>query len=144
MCGGGTQSMPQSAPPLLRRRLMAGRVLIVEDDTVLRKHLARLFVREGFVVDTAASLAAAMELLAEAPFDVLLLDIKLPDGDGFDLLAGLSAERRPGLAVVMSAFSTVEHERYAERLQVCRLMRKPLDLLQLLETVRRGMSQLAG
>ena len=115
--------------------------MIVEDDTVLRKHLARLFVREGYTVSTAASRATALEQLTDAPFDVLLLDVKLPDGDGLDLLAELSANRRPGLAVVMSAFSTVEHERHAARLNVCRLVRKPLDLLQLLDTIRSAAPQ---
>ena len=123
---------------------MGIRILIVEDDTVLRKHLARLFLREGYTVSTAANRAAALEQLAGAPFDVLLLDVKLPDGDGLDLLAELSAERRPGLAVAMSAFSTAEHERHAERLNVCRLVRKPLDLLQLLDTVRQAASAERG
>ncbi len=117
------------------------RILIVEDDTVLRKHLVRLFLREGYAVSTAASRAAALEQLADTSFDVLLLDVKLPDGDGLDLLAGLSAERRPALAVVMSAFCTAEHERHAERLNICRLLRKPLDLLQLLDTVRHAVAQ---
>jgi two-component system, NtrC family, response regulator PilR len=112
--------------------------LIVEDDTVLRKHLARLFVREGYAVSTAANRAAAREHLAAARFDVLLLDLNLPDGDGLDLLAQLSPEQRPGRAVAMSASSTAEHERTAERLNICRLMRKPLDLIQLLDTVRHA------
>jgi two-component system nitrogen regulation response regulator NtrX len=110
--------------------------LIVEDDAVLRKHLARLFMREGYVVSTAASRTAALELLAEAAFDILLLDIKLPDGNGLDLIGELSHDRRPRLAVVMTAFSTDENELHAQRLKVAHLLRKPLDLLQLLDTVR--------
>jgi len=113
------------------------RILIVEDDTVLCKHLARLFLREGYVVTTAATQAAAREQLAHAGFDVLLLDIKLPDGDGLALLGELPPQQRPALAVAMSACSTAEHELDAQRLNVCRLLRKPLDLMQLLETVKR-------
>jgi len=41
----------------------------------------------------------------------------------------------------MSAFCTAEHERHAERLNICRLLRKPLDLLQLLDTVRHAVAQ---
>lgn len=121
---------------MLGAKRVGNRILIVEDDTVLRKHLTRLFVREGYAVSTAATHAAAREHLADTAFDVLLLDVKLPDGDGLALLGELQPERRPGLAVVMSAFSTAAHERDAERLNVCRLLRKPLDLMQLLDTVR--------
>lgn len=135
LCGGGICLAPCDG--------VANRILIVEDDTVLRKHLARLFVREGYAVNTAATQAAAREQLADTAFDVLLLDVTLPDGDGLALLGEMQPERRPALAVVMSAFSTAEHERYAARLNVCRLLRKPLDLMQLLDTVRRELSHRA-
>ena len=115
-------------------------ILIVEDDAVLRKHLARLFVREGYAVSTAACRAAAADQLANASFDILLLDLQLPDGNGLDLLAELGIERRPKRAVVMSAFSGDENEARAQALDVRRLLRKPLDLLQLLDAVRSAAS----
>lgn len=110
---------------------------------VLRKHLARLFMREGYSVSTAACRVDAADQLAQASFDVLLLDVQLPDGNGLDLLADLDTDRRPGLAVVMSAVSGDENDLRAQRLNVRRLLRKPLDLLQLLDTVR-GASPAAG
>jgi two-component system nitrogen regulation response regulator NtrX len=100
-------------------------------------------MREGYSVSTAACRAAAAEQLAQASFDVLLLDVQLPDGNGLDLLADLDTDRRPGLAVVMSAVSGDENDLRAQRLNVRRLLRKPLDLLQLLDAVR-GASPPAG
>jgi CheY-like chemotaxis protein len=119
------------------------RILIVEDDAVLRKHLARLFLREGYAVSTAACRAEATGHLAQAPFDVLLLDLQLPDGNGLDLLANLATDRRPELAVVMSAFCGDDNDLRAQRLNVRRLLRKPLDLVQLLDAVR-GVSPTGG
>lgn len=64
-------------------------VLIVEDETSLRKHLARLLVQSGFEVVTAATRAEAEARLAERYFAAMLLDVGLPDGDGLDLLDAL-------------------------------------------------------
>ena len=111
-------------------------MLIVEDGEVLRKHLARLFVREGYLVTTAGSRAEALGELAQARFATLLLDIKLPDGDGLDLLAALDEERRPHHTVVMTAFSTVENETRAQQLGVSQVLPKPLDLKRLISAVR--------
>jgi two-component system, NtrC family, response regulator PilR len=117
---------------------MAGRLLIVEDEAVLRKHLGRLFEREGYEVVTAGSLAEAIERLAADRFDALLLDIMLPDGDGLDVLAALDPCQRPRRTMVMTAFSTPENEARAHDLSVDRLLRKPLDLPQLVRIVRGG------
>jgi two-component system response regulator PilR (NtrC family) len=115
---------------------MVGRLLIVEDEAVLRKHLGRLLEREGYEVVSAASRAEAMERLAAERFDAVLLDIKLPDGDGLDVLAALAPDQRPHRTMVMTAFSTPENEARAHDLRVDRLLRKPLDLGQLVHAVR--------
>lgn len=112
------------------------RVLIVEDAAVLRKHLARLFAREGYMVTTAANCAEALAQLNRTHFDVLLLDLALPDGDGLDLLAGLR-DRQPLQTLVMTASCTPEKERRAGQLKVS-VLRKPLDLVLLIDAVRSG------
>ena len=115
---------------------MGDRLLIVEDEGVLRKHLVRLFVREGFEVMSAASRAEASQKLLASRFKALVLDICLPDGDGLDLLGELGEEHRPTLTVVMTAFSTPQNEQRAARLRVHCLLRKPVDLSQLVAVVR--------
>jgi DNA-binding response OmpR family regulator len=112
-----------------------GRILIVEDDVVLRKHLARLFTRADYAVTTAGSRAEALDEVGRTTFDALLLDINLPDGDGLDLVAELG-QHRPGRTLVMTAFATAESEVRARELGVCPLLRKPLDLFQLTDAVR--------
>ncbi len=116
---------------------MDTRILIVEDDLILLKHLARLFMREGYVVSTAATRAVALEQLSADTFDILLLDMKLPDGNGLDLLAELGP-RCPPYSLLMTAFSTDESESHAQQLNVRHLLRKPVDLLELLNIVRAG------
>ncbi|MFQ5667568.1 MAG: response regulator [Candidatus Binatia bacterium] len=111
-------------------------MLIVEDDAVLRKHLSRLFVREGYQVTTARTRTEALGELARTRFETLLLDVKLPDGDGFELLASLGDARRPCRTVMMTAYSTSENEARAQRLGVGAFLGKPLDLRQLIRVVR--------
>lgn len=82
------------------------RVLVVEDDEGTGHAWNWVLEREGHVVDVARSLAKARSLLREAvaqhrPYQVVLLDLGLPDGDGAELLDELEAtEPRPGVGVV--------------------------------------------
>ena len=62
------------------------RVLIVEDDPVIRFSLAQNLADAGYEVETAESLADARSLLSAEGFDAALVDIRLKDGDGLDLL----------------------------------------------------------
>lgn len=117
---------------------VGGRILIVEDDAVLRKHLARLFLREGYEVSTAEDCATARRHLTETRFDTLLLDVALPDGSGLDVLDQVAGRHRPQRTVVMTASTAPENEAWAQRLQVDCLLRKPLDLMRLVELARDG------
>ena len=64
---------------------MVARVLIVEDDPDLAAMVAEYLGRSGFDVAQAGSIAVARQRLAADPFDIVVLDVMLPDGDGFDL-----------------------------------------------------------
>jgi DNA-binding response OmpR family regulator len=109
---------------------MAASVLIVEDETLLRRALATYLERRGAVVAQAGSLAEARAALAARAFDALVLDVGLPDGDGLALLGHASVER----ALVVSAVP--DPARYAE-LGVRHHLPKPLDLAHVAEHVHR-------
>ena len=70
---------------------MTARLLLIDDDARLRRWWASTCARAGFDVDTAASLAAGRAQLAAQPYDALVLDLMLPDGDGLDLCRELRA-----------------------------------------------------
>ncbi len=123
---------------------VGGRILIVEDDAVLRKHLGRLFLREGYEVHTAEDCATARRHLMETQFDALLLDVALPDGSGLDVLAEIAERQRPQRTVVMTAFTAPENEALARQLKVGCLLRKPVDLMRLIELARYGGASPAG
>lgn len=76
------------------------RILLVEDESEAARLIASLIGTAGFAVDRAASIAAAREAVAKTPYDLALLDRRLPDGDGLTLLAHLRAAL-PGVRVMM-------------------------------------------
>lgn len=90
-------------------QLEALRVLLVEDDGELVRALRRLFSVSGWSVESSSSLASARRRLASARFDVVLLDIKLRDGEGHELLPSIARQRpRPGV-IVLSGSYEAEH-----------------------------------
>ena len=67
------------------------RLLIVEDELDLAAAIATGLRREGYAVDTAATAADARERLDDAPYDLVCLDLSLPDGDGQTICRDTSA-----------------------------------------------------
>ncbi len=81
------------------------RLLVVEDHNDLRMLLRTFFEDLGYQARVAGDLASAMRIADEEPFDVLLSDIALPDGDGWELLQRLDQTgHRPRYAIAMSGF----------------------------------------
>jgi DNA-binding NtrC family response regulator len=83
-------------------------IIVVEDDLIGRKHLEQLLRNRRYDVASAGTLAEAEELLGRDTFDLLFLDVKLPDGDGTDLLRDLQSRPQRPLAVITTGFASVE------------------------------------
>lgn len=67
------------------------RLLYVDDDAVAREYVSRGLGQRGFEVELAASMAEGLERAEARPYHALVLDVSLPDGDGFELLSRLRA-----------------------------------------------------
>src|SRR5262249_49975286 len=82
--------------------------MIVDDEESFRKLTARELERSGLAGEGVGTVAAAREALSRASFHVILLDVRLPDGSGLDLLPEVR-ESFPGTDVIMlTAYGTVE------------------------------------
>ena len=79
---------------------MPKELLVIDDEPKVCQALKTFFTEKGFHVATATTIQAALEQLRQAPADVVLLDLRLPDGNGLDLLAKLKAQV-PNLRVVV-------------------------------------------
>ncbi|HEY4223195.1 MAG TPA: response regulator transcription factor [Myxococcota bacterium] len=85
------------------------RVLLVEDDDNLRLTLADVLRDNGYSVAAAADVASASSMLASASFDVVILDVMLPDGDGYSLCADIK-KRALASRVLMLTARTLEDD----------------------------------
>ncbi|HUB52397.1 MAG TPA: sigma-54 dependent transcriptional regulator [Terracidiphilus sp.] len=105
-------------------------VLVVDDEAEIRSSLEEILREEGYGVATAATAAEAVTLLEDAPYDVVLLDIWLPDRDGLDVLGDLRQqppEKRPEV-VIISGHGTIETAVKATKLGAYDFLEKPLSL----------------
>lgn len=113
------------------------KILLVEDDRLLRMDLALVLGREGFDLDTADCAAAAMDLLAHRHYALVLSDIGLPDESGFEVLhAAKRADPRTKVVLVTGSQSGAS----ADEIKVDgveTVLLKPFTLAHLVDTVRR-------
>jgi len=84
------------------------KVIVVEDDLIIRRGLEAQLRQRRYDVLAVSTLAAAREALAKDTFDVVLLDVRLDDGDGTDLLRELQQRPLRPLVIIMTAYATIE------------------------------------
>jgi signal transduction histidine kinase len=120
---------------------MPGKVLIVDDDPSLADNLAEIIATLGAETTIAPNRRSALARAAETDFDVALVDVRLPDGDGFGLLAPLR-ERSPFVEIVLiTGNATLEGAMAAVREGAFAYVLKPFSPPELLDTVRRARAQ---
>src|ERR1700736_3601808 len=113
-----------------------GYVLIIDDEAAIRESLETLLQIEGYEVESAESGEEGLALLGERSFDLVLLDLALPDRIGIDLLAEIGAHD-PQLSVIMiTAYGTVENAVKAMQAGAANFVQKPWDNEKLLADVR--------
>jgi DNA-binding NtrC family response regulator len=112
------------------------RVLIVEDDALLRKALHDRLLHSGMCVQACSTLGEARSHLSSDSFDVLLVDMRLPDGDGVQFIAEAKEQNRDIDAVVMTAFAEVKSAVLALKNGAYDYLPKPFDNIQLDKILR--------
>jgi two-component system nitrogen regulation response regulator NtrX len=117
-------------------------ILIVDDEAGIRATLAGILGDEGYRTTGAASAAEAAACLAREAFDLLLLDVWLPDRDGLDLLADLHRCDPELPVIVISGHANVDAAVKAIRLGAYDFLEKPLSLSRVLLTVANALERL--
>ncbi len=120
---------------------MHPRVLLVEDEPILRLTLANDLAEEGFDVTCAADGAEGSDLIEARAFDAALLDLKLPKVDGLTLLNRFKAANPQGHAIMMTAYGTVQSAVAAMKVGAADYLLKPFppeDLLVMLRGLLAG------
>ncbi|HXT55457.1 MAG TPA: response regulator [Candidatus Eisenbacteria bacterium] len=115
-----------------------GKILIVEDEESLRFVLQKALEAEGYWVQLAANGGLAQRLLTDTHFDVSLMDIKLPDIDGLDLLKEIKELGVDTAIIVMTAQNTMRNAIGAMKNGAFDYITKPFDLEEMLVLVKRA------
>jgi two-component system, NtrC family, response regulator PilR len=108
----------------------AAYILVVDDEPDLRTLYELTLLREGYRVETAASVQEARTQLQERRFDAVITDMRLPDGVGLELLHWLRTHQRAERCVVMTAYGSAENAVEALKAGAFDYLTKPVDLKQ--------------
>jgi DNA-binding response OmpR family regulator len=112
------------------------KILYVEDDPTARSYIRRGLTESGFAVDVAEDGARGLELASSGSYDLLLLDVMLPERDGFDLLQHLREEGVATPALFLSARSEVSDRIRGLNLGADDYLPKPFAFAELVARIR--------
>lgn len=112
-------------------------VLIIDDDVSLTKILREELTSVGYEVEVMNESSEALNRLQNEFYDLILLDLKMPQVDGFEILKELRAKNYPGKIIVMTAYADVENAVLAKKLGADDFLSKPYDLDELLITIQK-------
>ena len=127
LCGECEKICPTGAIDFRWEARREFRILVVDDELIVRDSLRDWLAEDGFDVDTAESGPDALEKMSKQPYHLMLLDIKMPEMDGVEVLTR-SKEMRPELPVVMmTAYATVETAVEAMKIGALDYLMKPFD-----------------
>ncbi|WP_415908137.1 sigma-54-dependent transcriptional regulator [Oleiharenicola sp. Vm1] len=116
------------------------KVLIVEDEPVVRNLQTEIFTRRKFAVSTAETLAQAEALLTRESFDLVMLDIRLPDGDGQQFLERLATLPERPLVVMVTGYGSIESAVSCMRAGAFDYVLKPFTPSQIDIIIKKGQS----
>ena len=115
------------------------RILIVEDEPDIADSLKRFFVRNGFVADWVETIDLARNALRDFPYDLILIDRMLPDGDGIELIQFCRKNGIETRFLVLSALDQIEEKVKGLDLGADDYVLKPVDFDELLARVRASL-----
>jgi response regulator RpfG family c-di-GMP phosphodiesterase len=117
----------------------AARILVVDDERVIREILAEFLSLEGFSVNTVEDGEKALSELRLRPYDLLITDLKMPKLSGLQLLEKIEQERLGVLTVLMTGFGTVETAIEAMKKGAYDYLLKPFKVEEVIHVVERAL-----
>jgi two-component system response regulator PilR (NtrC family) len=115
------------------------RILVVDDEEGMREFLSILLEREGFQVACAKDGQEALQAVQEAPFDLIISDLRMPTVDGVHLLAGLQELRREVPVILVTAYASADSAIQAMKLGAYDYITKPFRVEEIKEVIARAL-----
>lgn len=114
-------------------------ILVVDDDEVMRQTLSDVLKKRGYAVSTADTGAQALSVVKDQLFDLILLDIRLPDMDGLDVLKSIKEVESDLMVIVMTAYSDVQNAVMAMKTGAYDYIDKPFELEELKILIKKAL-----
>lgn len=115
-------------------------ILVIDDEEIVRISCRRALVPEGFNVEVARDGLEGLRLLKEKPYDLILIDLKMPNMDGMEVLENILAMRPDAKVIIITGYSAVETAVKAIKMGAFNYLEKPFTPDSLLEAVREALS----
>lgn len=125
-----------TASELTQHLQPAKKVLIVEDEVLFARAVVKQVKKAGYPCEHAENITDGVALIKQFEPDLVLLDMRLPDGNGIDLLADLVSQSIP--TIVMTAYGDVSDAVHAMKIGAIDYLKKPIDLNELLLVVKKN------
>src|ERR1700719_89750 len=131
-----TRRAPQEMKPQ-----SAGRILIIDDEAEIRESLETLLQLEGYTVVAAGTGREGLAQIGQRAFDVVLLDLALPDKNGMEILAEIRMQHPQQAVIMITAYGTVENAVRAMQSGATNFIQKAWDNEKLLADVRAAVAR---
>ncbi len=112
------------------------RILVVDDDENIRKTLSTILKNEGYAVDVAQNGSEAIKKTEATAYNVALIDIRLPDMEGTELLTKMKPAVPKTRKIIITGFPTLKNAIAAVNKQADSYLMKPVEVDKLLETIQ--------
>ena len=112
-------------------------ILVVEDEAIMRESLQDWLANSGYQVETAQEEAEALKIIGKRDFSLLILDLRLPGGDGIDLLRQIRASQPHLKGIIITAYPSVQTAVEAMKEGALDYLTKPVDLNRLEELIQQ-------
>src|SRR5258708_38624946 len=122
----------------------AGRILIIDDEAEIRESLETLLQLEGYTVAAAGTGREGLAQIGERAFDVVLLDLALPDKNGMEVLAEIRLLHPQQAVIMITAYGTVENAVRAMQSGATNFIQKPWDQEKILGGGRAALPRRKG
>lgn len=116
-------------------------ILLVDDDRHLLESMAEWLREQGYQVDTAGTYAAAIQAVDKKAYELVLADVRLGDGDGFEVLQHCRKQRPQTIVILLTGYGSVETAIDAIRAGAFDLLTKPLIDEELHMSIERAFNQ---
>lgn len=116
-------------------------ILVIDDDVSFCMLLNTFLTRKGFAVSTAYSIEEAKQLFDQTKFQLILTDVRLPDGDGVEILKYVKEENPTIQVILMTGYTDIKTAVNAMKLGAFDYVAKPINSDQILDTIKQALSK---